>query len=602
MAKGFQADFYTQVLIVGGGPAGLTTSLSLSRLKVPHIVLNRYPSTAHTPRAQIVNQRTLEIMRDLGVEEQVHKEAAPNETMANNIWFTSMAGDEVARISAWGTGEAHIGAYRAASPAMVCSLPQHRFEPILVKAIEEAGIGEIRFGHEFVRFEQDDDGVTAWVKHRASGRTYTIRAKYLIGADGARSKVMEQAGLKLEGASGLGQIIFIWIRSDLSRYVEHRPGVLFWRYDFLAAPEEGGTFVCVKPWSEWIVSWNLTPEQTFDPSDHATIDFRVKSAIGDPKREYEVIDTSVWNVHNMSAPLYSDRRVLCMGDAVHRHPPTNGLGQNTSIADAFNLAWKLKLVLDGKAAPTLLDTYSTERAPIGKEVVERANRTLAEMAAVAEAIGITPELSTAERWERVQTLQDDTDEARARRLALDDAIAMQEFGFNAIGLELGYRYRAGARVDDGTSEPVPPGHPHLCYQATTWPGARLPHVWLELGRRRVSSLDIVGHGRFVLLTGRGGIAAWSEAAERARVRTGVDIAVQAIGVANNGLRDPFGHWAKVREVEDDGAILVRPDAHVAWRSPTAVGSDRLPEIMAAILGLDGGSVAASHVPKLEQAD
>ncbi|WP_218036643.1 hypothetical protein [Sphingobium sp. EM0848] len=157
--------------------------------------------------------------------------------------------------------------------------------------------------------------------------------------------------------------------------------------------------------------------------------------------------------------------------------------------------------------------------------MERANRTLFEMGAIPAAIGIVPGQSTEDRWERVLTLSDDTEEARARRAALDEAVKLQDFGFNAIGVELGYRYRVGARVDDGTPEPIPPGPSDICYQATTWPGARLPHAWIELGRRTVSTLDVVGHGRFVLLTGPGGGAPWRAAAEQARERTGVQMAL-----------------------------------------------------------------------------
>jgi 2,4-dichlorophenol 6-monooxygenase len=579
-----RAEKYTKVLIVGAGPAGLTASLALSRLGVPHIVLDRYPTTAHTPRAHIVNQRTLEIMRDLGLEERILQEAIPNDLMANNVWFMSMAGDEVVRSQAWGGGEDHFAAYRRASPSLICNFAQHELEPMLVDAIEEAGVGEVRFGHEFIRFEQDDEGVTAWVTHRASGQSYTIRCDYLIGSDGARSRVMEQAGLTLDGETRPAQICFTWIRADLARYVEHRPGVLYWRVDFTAGAQEGGSFICVKPWNEWIVSWMIDPANPLDPNDHATLEARVRSAIGDRTTPFEIINASIWNVNQLYAPEYTRGRVMCMGDAVHRHPPTNGLGQNTSVADAFNLAWKIKYVLDGQADPALLATYSAERAPVGRQIVERANRTLMEMNEIPAALGITADQSPEERWERIQTLDDDTAEARARRVALDEAVALQDFGFNAIGVELGYRYRTGARVDDGTPEPVPPGHPDICYQATTWPGARLPHAWLDLGRRRVSTLDIVGRGRFVLLTGPGGGASWTAAAGEVQRLTGVNIAVKEIGTSHGGLRDSLRQWAKLREVEDSGAILVRPDAHVAWRANTSAQSSELPRVMAEVLG------------------
>lgn len=581
------ADVRTPVLIVGSGPAGITTSLALSRMGVPHIVLNRYNSTAHTPRAHVLNQRFMEIMRDLGMEDKILEQAMPNEMIHNNVYFMSMAGDEIVRHHSWGGGPDHAQAYRKASPSKVCNLPQHELEPLLVAEVTATGFGDVRMGEELVRFEQDEDGVTAWVKHRASNHVYTIRCDYMIGADGARSVVMEQLGLKLDGEGELGRTCFAWIKADLTRYVEHRPGVLYWQIDFSLLPKEGGSFICVKPWSEWIVSFLLEPGQVFDPrKDLDFIDARVRTAIGDQITSYELINASVWNINRLYAPQYSKGRVFCMGDAVHRHPPTNGLGANTCVGDAFNLAWKLKLVLDSKAGPGLLESYSAERAPIGRQIVERANKTLLEdMATVPLAIGLRPGMTNEERWAVINSLNDATEEARQRREALDEAIKFQDFGFNAIGVEIGYRYRDGARVDDGTSEPVPPGPSDITYQATTWPGARVPHAWVQFGRKTVSTLDVVGHGQFALLTGPGGGQAWSDAAQAAFRRTGVRIKVLEVGTGSGQLKDVLQEWRQVREVEDDGAVLVRPDAHVAWRSQTAANAAQLPEVMADLLCL-----------------
>lgn len=580
-------DVRTPVLIVGSGPAGITTSLALARMGVPHIVLNRYNSTAHTPRAHILNQRLMEIMRDLGVEGKILAGAMPNEMIHNNVYFMSMAGDEIVRHPAWGGGPDHAHDYRKASPCKVCNLPQHELEPLLVDEVLDSGFGDIRMGEELVRFEQDEEGVTAWVRHRASGHVYTIRSDYLVGADGARSMVMEQLGLKLEGEGELGRTCFAWIKADLTRYVEHRPGVLYWQIDFSLLPKEGGSFICVKPWKEWIVSFMLEPGMKFDPKrDIEVIDARVRSAIGDHVTPYELINASVWNINRLYAPRYSKGRVFCMGDAVHRHPPTNGLGANTCVGDAFNLAWKLKYVLDKKAGPELLESFSVERAPVGRQIVERANKTLlSDMSAVPRAIGLASGMTNEERWEKINTLHDATEEARGRRQALDEAISLQDFGFNAIGVEIGYRYRDGARVDDGTPEPMPPGPSDITYQATTWPGARLPHAWIQLGRKTVSTLDVVGKGQFVLLTGPGGGQAWNDAAEAAFRRTGVRITVLEIATRSGQLDDVLREWRNVREVEDDGAVLVRPDAHVGWRSRSAENALQLPDVMADLLCL-----------------
>ncbi|WP_308284144.1 FAD-dependent monooxygenase [Streptomyces buecherae] len=573
---------HVPVLIVGNGPAGLTASLALSRYGIRHLVVGKYETSANTPRAHLLNQRTGEILRDLGVEEAVLEAATPSPLLANHVFMSTFAGPEVSRLDAYGNGPDRIGDYRAASPSQMCNLPQHLLEPILVREAERAHVGELRFGQEFLRMTQDADGVTAVIADRRTGQEYEVRCDYLIGADGANSRVMEQAGLTLAGQTGLARVASIWFEADLSRYCEDRPAILYMGAVPGNPPEDGRVFVSIRPWNEWVYLRFFGPDEEFDPDDHEEVLGHIRESVGDPSVNVTIKHVSPWEVNAVVAPRYASGRVFCVGDAVHQMPPTNGLGLNSAVADAFNLCWKLRLVLEGTAGPELLDTYQSERLPVGGQIVDRAVRSMLDFLAIPAALGFTAEQSAAEQSALLRGLADDTPEAAERRAALAAATDQINYQVNAHGVEIGYRYRSGARVDDGTPEPSQETDPELYYQPTTWPGARLPHAWLEDGRRRVSTLDVVGRGRFVLLTGRGG-EAWHDAASEATRSTGVTVTVRTIGAAE-GLRDPYGTWERLREVDPDGCVLVRPDGHVAWRAQTSEVATELPKVLARLLG------------------
>ena len=193
------------VLIVGAGPAGLATSLLLSRYGVAHMLIEKYSGTAHTPRAHIVNQRTVEIFRHMGIEDRLLAVGTPQHLMSNNVWSTSLVGLEVARLQTWGTSPDRAADYRKASPSPMTNCPQTVLEPLLVAAIIEAGVCDLRFNHEFLELRQDDSGVTATIRDRSAGQDLTVRSQYLVGADGGRSQVLNQAGLTVEGETGLAE-------------------------------------------------------------------------------------------------------------------------------------------------------------------------------------------------------------------------------------------------------------------------------------------------------------------------------------------------------------------------------------------------------------
>lgn len=556
-------DLEVPVLIVGAGPAGLAMSLFLARQNVGHLAVSKFRWTANSPRAHITNQRTIEIFRDVGIEPDIVAAAQPSQAMANNVWLTSLKGQELGRLGAWGNHPDRRAEYANASPSAMANLPQHQMEPILLRHAMAAG-GKVRFNTELVDFAQDEDGVTSELIDRDTNRTFMVRSKYLVGADGGRSLVAAKACLPMLGEMGLAAAASIWFKADLAEFVAHRPGVLFWAMqpgnDYFVG---SGTLINVRTWDEWVMVVRYDPDAGESEITTESAIERIRAVIGDPAFVPEVQAISHWTINHMVAAHYSAGRVHCVGDAVHRHSPTNGLGTNTSIQDSYNLAWKLKMVLEGIAGTGLLDTYSSERQPVGKSVVDRAIASVDAMACIPQALGFYPGQSSEEGWARVDLLKSDTAEGAEMRRDLAAAFEAQNVQFNAHGIELGQRYRDGALVPDARAEPEYTRDPVLYYHPTTWAGARLPHVWLVRDNAQVSTHDIVGKGRFTLLTGHGGTP-WRQAAVQVGSEIGLEIPVRSIGVGLD-FEDPESRWASLRDIGEDGCILVRPDGHVGWR-------------------------------------
>lgn len=559
----------TDVLIVGAGPAGSMAALLLARFGVKHIMINKYAKTSPGARSHITNQRTMEIMRDLGLEDAAKALSTPQHLMGEHVYATSLVGEELGRIRAWSTHPLSQAEHDLASPCALCDLPQLYFEPLLVNAASQAG-SQVRFNTEYLDHEQDANGVHVRVRDRLTAAEYTIRAKYLIGADGARSKVAQDIGLTYDGDMALGGVgsLNIEFSADLSSLVSHRPGDMYW----IVQPGTGirgngiGSLRMVRPWHKWIAVWgydladgppSMTPEQAI----HV-----VQRLIGTDQIPITIDAMSTWTINRQFALSNTKGRVFCMGDAVHRHPPLAGLGLNTSMQDAYNLCWKLAWVLQGKAGARLLESYDAERSPIARQIVEYAYGCGIYFFRMFESLGLGRSPSAEAMAAGLQSLKDPGADGVARRAgfrkAMDDTLA----GFGGgHGVEMNQHYVSGAIAPDGSSEPHFSRDPRHHYQPSTRPGAHLPHAWLTQNQHRISTLDLCGKGQFTLLTGLAGKAIWTAVVHDIARTLNLEITVHAIGPGEDVL-DTYGDFAKLAKVSEHGALLVRPDMFVAWRA------------------------------------
>ncbi len=567
--SGRDAEGYdTDVVVIGTGPFGLATALSLATYGIRVRAVTRWNWVANSPRAHITNQRTLEVLRDLGVESEALKHATPWELMGDTLFATSLTGPEIARLGTWGTGDDRHGDYVLGSPCGLADIPQPFMEPVLINAAAERGC-VFDFNTEYRGLEQDDDGVTVHLASALDGRTYSLRARYAVGADGARSQVVDDLGLPVEGTIARAGTLYTRFRADLSRHVAHRPSILHWFMRPGASFGEIGMGLlrAIRPWDDWIAGWGYDIADGDPDTDPERVTAKIRELIGDPDQEIEIVSCGPWYVNQANVTRWSKGRVFCGGDAVHRHPPSSGLGSNTSIQDGHNLAWKLAYAVRGCAGRQLLDSYSDERRPVGEQIVARANLSRVEYGPLNEVFRTTGAEDPIAAG--LAKLRDPSPAGVETRAALIKALELKNYEFNAQGVELNQRYSSSAVVPDPGAEPEQWARdPQLYLQPTTRPGAKVPHTWLVDRRgRRVSTLDVTQGGRFTVLTGFAG-QAWIAAVDKLD-RPYLDVVV----VGAPGTEDPYRGWDRLREVHDAGAVLVRPDGFVAWRHRDAQWND-----------------------------
>ncbi|MCL8024503.1 FAD-dependent monooxygenase [Nocardioides bruguierae] len=564
------------VVIVGGGPVGLTTSLLLSRLGVRNVVLERHPGTSIHPKAVGLNQRTVEILRSLGLGDAVAAAGAPPRTVSRTGWYTSLGGPtplhgrEIAVRDAWGGGQ-YADEYAAASPAPYTMLPQIRLEPILRAAAQARPEAQLLFDCEVVGIVPEGDGVDVVVRD-ALGE-HVVRASYVVGADGGRT-VADALGIDMSGPRDLVDMVSAHFSADLTDVLPNHECLIYW----FVNPDLGGSIGSgylyhLGPWddegrsAEWVFACGFGPD---DPErfDEQGMRERLGRSLGVDLPEVEIHSISHWYINAVVADRFREGRCFLVGDAAHRIPPWGALGLNTGIQDAHNLAWKLAAALRDESCEPLLDTYEQERHAIARSVADSSLHNFANHGGLIDtAIGLAPGQAAAEGWAALATLWSDSPEGLAKQEALGDAVRYMDAEFHAHGAENGFAYPTGALVPDPEAQLLPDDT--LVHRPTTRPGHHVPHAWLRTDRGRVSTVEIGEPGRFLLLVGAGAEGAWRAAL--ASLSHPVAAAVDVVAVAPPGTEPgpgvvvEDGTWTRLREVSDDGAVLVRPDTMVAWR-------------------------------------
>ena len=565
-----------EVLIVGGGGAGLTAGLMLADLGVDYLLVERHPSTTIVPKAHIINPRTAEVFAPYRFDQEIYQSGTPDTNNSKVRWYTSFGGDDIGdrwnfcTLDAWGGG-ALTDYYQPLSAYPHGNFQQNRLEPALRRQIDERRPGTALFYNELVALEQDADRVTATILDRATGETWTVAAKYVVAADGGKL-VGKSLGIGMGDNVPFADVLNIAFRADLSEWIPHDDNVI----NLITRPTVEGGWVTggllnmgPQRWDrharEWLFSVVFPPDHgaiTEDTDDERRIQL-ICDVLKIPALEAEIIACNYWLIESALAERYSVGRIHLIGDAAHRHSPMGGLGLNTGIQDAANISWKLAAVLRGTADPALLDSYEAERRPVAKRNVEFATAAFFNHLGCQSGFGLVPGAPPEFTQWVMGSLTSQTTDGAMRRARLAEYYRTARWEFECADIELGYTYADSPVVlPDGTDPPPrdPAGH---AYVQAARPGHRVPHAWFYRNGQQVSTHGLLRPGTFLLLAGSDG-QRWIDAVQELSVERG--ISVDALRVARDGDLVPLdGAWQKLRGHDDDGAVLVRPDGHIALR-------------------------------------
>jgi 2-polyprenyl-6-methoxyphenol hydroxylase-like FAD-dependent oxidoreductase len=509
-----------QVLVVGGGPVGLAMALLLDRFGISYAVLERGASVTDHPKARGVDIRSMELFRQWGVEDKIKARGlAPGADVFAVV--DTISGYEYGRTNA----ELNLGQ----SPSWRCMVSQDVVEEELFDVVRRSEVGRVHYNTEFESFEDAVQGVRATSRDLKTGNVQQWSADYLVGADGAASGVRRQAGIEMRGPATLAVMANEYWMADLSglpridataayRILPTLPGEAIW------------TVLNTNGRDRWLSAGQVGTERDERelPRTDAEVVALARRQTGLPNLEVKVINRSIWRLSRQVAATFRQGRMFLIGDAAHRFPPNGGFGMNSGIQDAHNLAWKLKLVLAGQAGAGLLDSYDMERRPVAES---------------------NADFSLGNQRRFVQT---DIALRSGNRDQIDFWIRDTDNHLHSSGQSLGFGYEEGAVVPDGTvRQPLQ----SRWYQPSDRPGGRFPHRWLDLARTQ-TTLDWFDRD-FVLVAGPKADA-WLEAARAVGRKLGITLQTQQLDT----LDEQRGLALGLR-----GAVLVRPDGHVAWRMP-----------------------------------
>jgi 2-polyprenyl-6-methoxyphenol hydroxylase-like FAD-dependent oxidoreductase len=526
------APHKTPVLIVGGGPVGLSLAAELGWRGIACTLIEQGDGRIVMPKMNEVNTRTMEFCRRWGIADEVLNCPFPGDYPLDAAFVTSMTGYEIGRVARAPRNSQTPDPH---SPYRLQACSQIWFDPMLQRLARSFATVELRYHHQLVSFTHSERGVTAEIVDLANGRPMTVAAQYLVGCDGVGSLVRRTLGIEMVGPGTIGTPLNMFFRTpDLLARCSREPATFFIMLD------SEGLWANLRIIDPANGLWRLMVDDTKGEVSPETADRDgyLCRAIGHPL-DVEWVDVNVWRRRSLVAPRYGEGRVWLAGDAVHQLSPTGALGMNSGVGDAVDLGWKLAAVLQGWGGGRLIDSYSDERQPVG-------------VRNVGVATGFYRNNNAFAQWS-AKFLEDSAEGEQARREIgeiLERGVGNE---FRTVGMQLGYRYEnSPICIPDGTP---PPPDEVATYVPSARPGSRAPHAWLPDGR---SMLDLFGHG-FVLLQ-LGGDKSDTSTFGRAAARRDVPLTTVTID-------DP-----DVASLYECPLVLVRPDGHVAWRG-TAIPPD-----------------------------